>query len=337
MSDDKKHELAPVRHDELDVMTLGEVLVRSGLFKVKLGNGQDAPPEVAHAQAVVKVLAGRELGLQPLAAMSGIHIVEGKPTLGANLYSSFIRKHPVYDYRVIESSREACEIEFLRGKGKGAEILGRYSMTIEEAKASGLTHSSKGPKHNWKNHPDAMLFARCISQGARFFCPDVFEGHTVYTPDELEREDDQPGAVAPANAPAKRSEPRPAAKPERKILDAEVVKPSTEVPAPDREELARLAAACTALASQVAVAEKRAGIEKLIEQTAQQHDRTEARRVLEILKKRIEKTLAVQAEAARAKPIEPPAPTQTLDELFPVDDEAPPAAADEGDLPPMES
>ena len=34
----------------------------------------------SQAQAMVKVLAGAEIGLPPFASMSGIHIVNGKPT-----------------------------------------------------------------------------------------------------------------------------------------------------------------------------------------------------------------------------------------------------------------
>jgi hypothetical protein len=37
---------------------------------------------------------------------------------------------------------------------------------------------------NWKRYPRNMLFARCISNAARWFCPSVFGG-PVYTPDEL--------------------------------------------------------------------------------------------------------------------------------------------------------
>lgn len=206
---DERHELA--RRDELDVMTLGEILVKSGFFR----------DTTQHAQAVVKVLAGRELGLQPIAAMTGIHIVEGKPTLGANLYAAFIRKHPVYDYRVIEATREVCALEFRRGKGKDAEILGVYRMTLKQAAEAGLTQGKNGPKHNWKAHPDAMLFARCVSQGARFYCPDVFEGHTVYTPDELGAREEEPAAP-----PAQAKEPT-------KVVDAEVVG-KVETPAPNQ-------------------------------------------------------------------------------------------------------
>ena len=33
-----------------------------------------------------------------------------------------------------------------------------------------------------------MLFARAVSQGVRFHCPDVFNGVAVYTEDEIEPE-----------------------------------------------------------------------------------------------------------------------------------------------------
>ncbi|HEX9679758.1 MAG TPA: hypothetical protein VGA08_04020, partial [Candidatus Saccharimonadales bacterium] len=40
------------------------------------------------AQAIVKVMAGAEIGLPPFASMTGIHIIQGKPTLGANVIAT---------------------------------------------------------------------------------------------------------------------------------------------------------------------------------------------------------------------------------------------------------
>ena len=62
----------PARRDPVQV---GQTLAASGYF-------QDAREA---AQAAVKVMAGEELGLGPIAAMTGIHIVKGKVTLSANL------------------------------------------------------------------------------------------------------------------------------------------------------------------------------------------------------------------------------------------------------------
>jgi hypothetical protein len=50
---------------------------------------------------------------------------------------------------------------------------------MDDAKAANL----KG--ENWTNYPRNMLFARAVSNGAKWFCPDLFGGAPVYTPEEL--------------------------------------------------------------------------------------------------------------------------------------------------------
>lgn len=166
-------------------MALGEVLVKSKFFK-------DASE---HAQAVVKVLAGRELGLGPIASMTGFHIVEGKPSMSANLYASFVRRHPHYDYRVRENTPERCVVEFLYyrfGKSQPGEpeSLGKETWDAARVKAAGL-----GTKKNWLAYPQAMLFARTISSGVRTYCPDVFHGAT-YVEGELDATEPEARPVA---------------------------------------------------------------------------------------------------------------------------------------------
>ena len=51
---------------------------------------------------------------------------------------------------------------------------------MDDAKAAGLTS-----KDNWKKYPRNMLFARAISNGQKWYAPDVYNGVTVYTPDEM--------------------------------------------------------------------------------------------------------------------------------------------------------
>lgn len=133
----------------------------------------------SEAQAIAKVMAGSEIGLPPVASLAGIHIVQGKPVIGANAIASLIDSHPEYGYRIRnkhEKAAEECIIEFF----KNNESLGITSFTIIEAKHAGLTG-----KDNWNNYPSDMLFARAISRGARRFAPGIFAGAPVYTPDEL--------------------------------------------------------------------------------------------------------------------------------------------------------
>lgn len=166
----------------IDVFKIGEVFAKSGYFT----DAKDA------SQAIVKILAGREIGIGAMASMTGFHIVQGKPTLSANLIASIIKnRNSGYNYRVRELNDAVCEIEFF----EQSESIGKSRFTFDEAKNAGLTN-----KDVWKKHPKNMLFARAISNGAKWFCPDVFNGATVYTPEELGANVNADGELLPETA-----------------------------------------------------------------------------------------------------------------------------------------
>lgn len=148
-----------------DLMTLGKVFATSGYFA-------DARDQ---AQAVVKILAGQELGIGPVASMTGIYVVKGRVTISANLIGAQIKRSGKYDYRIVELTHEVCKLDFFE---KG-ERVGDSSFTLEDAQTAGL-----GGGENYRKFSRNMLFARAISNGAKWFCPDIFSG-PVYTPDEL--------------------------------------------------------------------------------------------------------------------------------------------------------
>lgn len=126
-------------------------------------------------QALVKMLAGREMGVGPIQALGAIHIVEGKPTAGASLIAANVKRSGRYDYRVKLRSDIECVLEwFEHGKP-----VGESSFSIEDAKRAGLAN-----KNNWKSYPRAMLFARALTEGVRVYCPDA-AGGVIYTPEEL--------------------------------------------------------------------------------------------------------------------------------------------------------
>jgi hypothetical protein len=169
-----------VRSDELGVERLGEIMFKSGFFK----DVKDA------SAAIVKVLAGRELGLGPVASMRGVYIIEGRTSLSADLIAACIQKSGKYRYRVRDWTAKVCRIEFF----EGSESLGFGEFTIEEAAAAKLTG-----KQTWTAYPKAMLFARAMSQGARAYCPEVFAG-AIYAPEELGAEVDGNGSVVVTDA-----------------------------------------------------------------------------------------------------------------------------------------
>lgn len=136
------------------------------------------PDLKSEAQAYVKVIAGAEMGIGPMASMSGINVIQGKPTLSANLLAALVKRHPSYDYRVVDHSDTTCRIEFRQD----GEAIGVSEFTIEDAARAGV-----GGGQNWKKYPQAMLFARALTQGVRWYAPDVSAG-PAYVPEELEPE-----------------------------------------------------------------------------------------------------------------------------------------------------
>ena len=46
--------------------------------------------------------------------MSDIHIIDGKPVVGARILAALVRQSKVYDYRVVEWTNERCSIDFYR-------------------------------------------------------------------------------------------------------------------------------------------------------------------------------------------------------------------------------
>lgn len=140
-----------------EVLELGKVLASSGYF-------QDAREA---AQAVVKVLAGQELGFGPVTSMTGIYIVKGRVTLSANLIAAAIKRSERYGYEVGVLDDERCEIAFqLDGK-----LIGISEFTLEDAKRAGVYRGE-----NWQRYPRNMLFARALTNGAKWYCPDIMNG-----------------------------------------------------------------------------------------------------------------------------------------------------------------
>lgn len=145
-----------------EITTMGKLFAESGMF-------QDIK---SVAQAVVKIQAGQEIGIPPFASMTGIHIIAGKPCVGAGLIASRVKASGKYDYKVLEQSDKLCSIEFFQN----GESIGVSTFTYEDGKKAGTKNLDKFPRN--------MLFARSMSNGVKWFCPDVFNT-SVYVPEEM--------------------------------------------------------------------------------------------------------------------------------------------------------
>ncbi len=154
-----------------DLQRLARLFSASGLF------GRSGNPDAHMAECAIKILAGMEAGFGPFASAAGVSVINGKPGFGANLLAQAIKRHPQYDYRVLEKTDQVCRIKFLSGK----EELGIETFTIQMAQRAGLTKDGG----MYSKYPEAMLFSRCLSAGMRTHCPDALGGAPAYTPEEL--------------------------------------------------------------------------------------------------------------------------------------------------------
>lgn len=134
-----------------------------------------------HVNTPQKALAiaqmGKELGLEPMTAFSSIYVVNGKPSLSAELMQALIyKKIPNAEIIFLEISNSACKIKARRSANVPYTEI---AFTIDDAKSAGLANGG-----TWQKYPRALLRSRAVSEMARTLFPDCLAGFS-YTPEEL--------------------------------------------------------------------------------------------------------------------------------------------------------
>ena len=208
MSDLVKSEARQLVRNIDDLARVSKLLADSGYFT----DARDA------AQCGVKVLAGLEMGIGAFSSMAGIHVIKGKPSIGAGLMAAAVKRSGKYNYRVTRHTASECVIDFF----ERGEPCGTSSFSMDDAKAAGLVNND-----NWKRAPRNMLFARALSNGVRWYAPDVFDVST-YVPEELGADVDDEGNVvrvpaAAAKVTIESTPAAPAVAPVEVIEDADVI------------------------------------------------------------------------------------------------------------------
>nr|PZN71285.1 MAG: hypothetical protein DIU57_21300 [Pseudomonadota bacterium] len=213
-----KTESPVLRHVGLDL----DLFERAEQIAVRLSKSTLLPSALRGkpADLAVIMITGHELGLSPMQALRGLHVVEGRPVLSADLIVGLVKKHPACKYfRLVESTDERATYETLR---EGEPEPTRITWTIQQAVKAGLTGRS-----NWKAHPAAMLRARASAALARAVYPDVAMG--IYDPDEaLDFIDVSRGVSTPRVEAQAKAPPPPAPKAEEEIEDAEIIEPASD-------------------------------------------------------------------------------------------------------------
>jgi len=140
-----------------------------------------ATNKLEQAKIAQKMLFAFENGLPlNLAFNGGLYNVSGRVEVEGNVIRAQIRKHPHYDYQIIELTEKGCTLAITYD---GNEI-GRATFGEEDAKRAGLL---KG-KDNWEKYPADMYLNRSTSRAYKRFCPDIFFT-PVYVRGEIEGTD----------------------------------------------------------------------------------------------------------------------------------------------------
>jgi hypothetical protein len=221
-----------------DYLRLAEAISRTELVPQALRGRPDA--------VVAVMMAGYELGIAPMQALQSINLIQGTPSLSAELMRALILQsgHQI----IVEATNEAATVQYRR-RDWPVEKWSTITYTIDDARTAGLvewyekwesTQSGKRFKKTWNPHsedpkpdwvdtpaaerkkgenyysrPRAMLTARATSEAARNAFADVLAGLS-YTPDEILEfapvssglsRPEEPSAPSQERPPAPESEP----------------------------------------------------------------------------------------------------------------------------------
>jgi hypothetical protein len=171
------HHVSPAPYAWQGDLALCEVLLTSHLLPGGIKCAADA---------LIILMTGRELGLGPMQSLRSIYVVEGRPTLSADLIAALVRRSgKCGELRCLETS--ATRAVFAGRRVEETEPTS-LTFTIEDARRANLAG-----RKNWTAYPAAMLRARAQAALCRLLFPDVVAG--IYDPDELGAEERPSAAV----------------------------------------------------------------------------------------------------------------------------------------------
>lgn len=157
---------------------------------------RDRPANVLYA-----VEYGNMLGIHPLAAITGVHVMDGKPTASSSLMGALVRRagHRLRvrtdgtvaggDFRATAEITRVDDPEFTYAatwdlhRALRAGLIDRLDVD-EQGRTIVRARTQGGKPGSWEKFPEAMAKARAISEVSREACEEALCG-VHYTAEEL--------------------------------------------------------------------------------------------------------------------------------------------------------
>ncbi len=152
-----------------EIQVFADTCFKSGLF----------PDCKSPIEAVMKIVAGRELGLPGLMSLQKLYIVNGKMGMAGEVAIVLLQRA---GYKIVHKydnrdNPTACEVTLTHPQGNSFA----WRFTIADAKRAGLVK----PGGAWEKYPQDLLYYRALMSAARKFAPEALGG-IGYTPEELQ-------------------------------------------------------------------------------------------------------------------------------------------------------
>lgn len=127
----------------------------------------------AKARLVYKIAIGIDMGLTPAECIQGLYVnpKNGMVEPTAALLREKLDQHPVYSCETEVINDEGCSVTFLKNGVKIDKPGNPVVWTMARARKAELTD-----KDMYQKFPRNMLYANCIRDGVRFFCPGLLRG-----------------------------------------------------------------------------------------------------------------------------------------------------------------
>ena len=202
--------LIPYASDEM----ARAVALTQDLARALPGDGRKSEQQLA-GEYMVAILAGRELGWDPMRSIRSFSVIKGRATLSADAMGGLVTSHPECEYLTYPHTGDesvTCEI-----KRRGAPEPLRVTFSLDDARKAGL-YPGRG-RTPWTTYTRDMLRKSATVRACRWAFPDAVGGFC--DPDEIgaqqsfdgrpQRQTSQP--PAPQRPPVIDVEPEPVAAP----------------------------------------------------------------------------------------------------------------------------